>query len=118
MCNAVAYAHSRGALHRNLKLSNILFGKYGETLVVDWGLAKTVGQEPVTSAGAGLDETPLRPSSASSVVETQTGKAIGMSGDQPRRGVCARLPPGWLNPNARDFNTFLRRFRASSPPLF
>jgi serine/threonine protein kinase len=43
ICNAIDYAHSRGVIHREIKPANIILGRHGETLVVDWGLAKAIG---------------------------------------------------------------------------
>ena len=66
------YAHDRGVLHRDLKPGNIMLGTYGETLVVDWGLAKVMGK--VTADATGSVFEPL-PASGSS--ETLPGRAIG-----------------------------------------
>jgi serine/threonine protein kinase len=54
ICNAIEYAHFRGVLHRDLKPGNIMLGKHGETLVVDWGLAKVVDR---LTTPKGTDET-------------------------------------------------------------
>jgi serine/threonine-protein kinase len=77
VCNAIDYAHSRGVLHRDLKPGNIMLGKYGETLVVDWGLAKSVGRPEAAPAQATLDDRTLVPQSGSDLRGTELGARLG-----------------------------------------
>jgi serine/threonine protein kinase len=50
VCDAMAFAHAKGILHRDLKPENIMVGEYGEVLVMDWGLAKILGDRDAAGA--------------------------------------------------------------------
>jgi serine/threonine-protein kinase len=82
VCKAMEFADSRGVLHRDLNPGNIMLGRFGETLVVDWGLAKPLGSSGAVNQlpdvpALELPEAALQPQSGSGSAPTQMGSAVG-----------------------------------------
>ncbi len=78
VCQAISYANSRGVIHRDIKPENIILGKYGEVVVLDWGLAKTIvdpGEEKDDSTGSGSSKIVITGENATT--RTGAGSILG-----------------------------------------
>ena len=71
VCLAIDFAHARGVVHRDLKPTNIMLGDYGEVYVLDWGLARVLGERVASISALPVVE-PGR--------ETQAGDLLGTPG--------------------------------------
>jgi len=76
LCHAIAYAHSRKVIHRDIKPSNIMVGEFGETVVLDWGVAKVRdAEDPFSESIRSMPEDVE--TSPGAWLETEYGTAVG-----------------------------------------
>lgn len=109
ICNAVAYAHSKGVLHRDLKPENIIIGQYGEVMLLDWGLAKLLRSPKTNEEEDSIEE------SFSFHGLTNVGKVVGtVAYMAPER---AFGQPATLQTDIYSLGVILYQFLTLAPPF-
>jgi len=91
LCQAIAYAHSRGVIHRDIKPGNVMVGQFGETVVLDWGLAKVRDGEDVNIDDIERTMRSLKMEGKEALPDTAYGLALGTPHYMPPEQAEGRL---------------------------
>ena len=111
ICEALAYAHSRGVIHRDLKPQNIVLGEYGEVIVLDWGLAKVIG-EPDDEAA------PIALSPDAQADRTRDGATLGTPAYMAPEQAAGRLDLIDARTDIYGLGAILFEILTDQPPFF
>jgi serine/threonine-protein kinase len=112
VCQAVAYAHSRRVLHRDLKPQNVVLGDFGEVIVLDWGLAKVLGQ-----AEGPVSLLPVAVAPEGSRDETVQGQVLGTPAYMPPEQAEGRLDLLDQRSDVYGLGAILYEMLTGGPPL-
>lgn len=110
VCNAVAYAHARGVLHRDLKGQNVVLGDFGEVMVLDWGLAKRLRQTEGPGQAAAVDAGTDRS-------ETLQGQVLGTPAYMPPEQAAGRHDQLTRQSDVYSLGAILYEILTGQPPF-
>ncbi|MBI5497728.1 MAG: protein kinase [Deltaproteobacteria bacterium] len=114
VCQAIAYAHARGVVHRDLKPQNVMVGEFGETVVLDWGLAKVKGRADVR--GGELART-LRSMDDSGAALTLDGSLVGTPAYMSPEQAQGRIDDVDERSDVWSIGAMLFELLAGAPPI-